>query len=203
VNEDHHLSAAYDLVRPRLLADEPGAKKIPFACWRDRATTLTSLSSVCYALIRVLRPAHIVETGVWFGASTALMLAALHKNRHGRLTSIDLPGFADMSGNASGFDHPFIPDVYKDRWDLRVADATVELPRVFINERPDMFMHDSDHSYQHMVFEFSIAAKYLAKQSVLISDDVRRNSAFYDVMSQVKATVFNHVQNPNIGVAIL
>lgn len=200
---DEHLAAAYELAKPRLATAAPGSNKIPFSTWRDRAVSLPSLISTCYVLIRATRPTLVVETGVWFGASTSLILAAMHRNAHGSLISIDLPGFADMDGNMSGTDHPFIPDAYKDRWDMRETDATIELPKIFLNEKPDIFMHDSDHSYNHMAFEFALATKYMPRRSIVISDDVRRNSAFYDVMSQAGATVFNHVQNPNIGVAVL
>lgn len=201
--EDQHLAAAYHQAKPRLASAAPGSKKVPFSSWQDRATSLTSLTASCYALIRAIKPERIVETGVWFGASTSLILAALHRNGHGTLTSIDLPGFADMDGNMSGTDHPFIPDAYKGRWDLRAADATTELPKIFLEEKPEIFMHDSDHSYSHMAFEFAVATKYLPRGSIILSDDVRRNSAFYDVMSQTAAVVFNHSQNPNIGAAVL
>lgn len=203
VVQDRQLSAAYQKAKPFLATAAPGSKKKPFDTWEDRARSLTSLSAACYMLIRAIRPEKIVETGVWFGASTSLILAALQHNGYGKLISIDLPGFADMTGNNSGSDHPFIPDAYKDRWDLREADATIELPRVFMEEKPDIFMHDSDHSYSHMAFEFALATKYLSPRSIVISDDIRHNSAFYDVMSQVNARTFNHVQNPSIGVAVL
>jgi predicted O-methyltransferase YrrM len=201
--KDKHLSASYQTAKPFLADASPGSKKRPFETWEDRARSLTSLSAACYMLIRAIRPTKVVETGVWFGASTSLILAAMQHNAHGTLISIDLPAFGDMTGNQSGGSHPFIPDAYKDRWDLRQADATTELPRVFLEEKPDIFMHDSDHSYQHMAFEFALATKYLPHGSIVISDDIRHNSAFYDVMSQANARTFNHQQNPSIGAAVL
>lgn len=200
---DEHLTAAYNIAKPSLATAAPGSSKIPFETWADRVTGVPSLIAACYLLIRAVRPDKVVETGVWFGASTSLILAAMAHNNHGKLISIDLPGFADMTGNNSGAEHPFIPDAYKGRWDLRAADATTELPRVFLEEKPDIFMHDSDHGYQHMAFEFALATKYLPSKGIVISDDIRRNSAFYDVMSQANARTFNHVQNPSIAVAVL
>ena len=42
-----------------------------------------------YALVRKLQPDSVVETGVYNGVSTASILAALDRNGHGRLHSID------------------------------------------------------------------------------------------------------------------
>lgn len=44
-----------------------------------------------YALVRLLRPKFVVETGVSSGVSSAHFLLALSDNRRGRLHSIDLP----------------------------------------------------------------------------------------------------------------
>lgn len=42
-----------------------------------------------YALVRLIRPAHVVELGSAFGCSTAHISAALVKNRKGSLTCVD------------------------------------------------------------------------------------------------------------------
>ena len=45
-----------------------------------------------YVLVRLLKPKECVETGVFYGGTTAFILAAIEKNAFGRLISIDLPG---------------------------------------------------------------------------------------------------------------
>jgi hypothetical protein len=62
---------------------------------------------------------------------------------------------------------------------LILGDARIELPALL--ERlgsVDIFFHDSDHSYEHMVFEFESTLPYLTKKGILLSDDVDKNEAF-------------------------
>jgi len=40
------------------------------------------------------------------------------------------------------------------------------LPRV------DLFFHDSDHSYRNVVFELTVVSRKLAKDGVILADDV-------------------------------
>ena len=47
-----------------------------------------------YVLVRYLKPAQCLETGVYYGGNTAFLLAALARNGSGRLVSIDLPDSA-------------------------------------------------------------------------------------------------------------
>lgn len=50
-----------------------------------------SLGALVYAIVRVLKPEIVVETGVASGLSSAYILQALEENRKGKLYSIDLP----------------------------------------------------------------------------------------------------------------
>lgn len=45
---------------------------------------------VLYALVRALRPSHVLQIGVYFAASDAHILTALAKNKKGKLTSLDI-----------------------------------------------------------------------------------------------------------------
>jgi len=46
-----------------------------------------------YGLVREFNPSILVETGVCNGVSSAVILAAIHKNNKGLLYSIDLPEY--------------------------------------------------------------------------------------------------------------
>src|SRR5215468_1827986 len=63
-----------------------------------------------YALVRHLRPAACLETGVYYGGNSAFMLAALDRNGAGRLVSIDLPDSAIVrdGDNTSHPRHPLV-----------------------------------------------------------------------------------------------
>ncbi len=55
-----------------------------------------------YAITRVLRPRHAVESGGSSGLSSAHILIALERNRRGRLHSIDLPQYQRAQQRTKG-----------------------------------------------------------------------------------------------------
>jgi predicted O-methyltransferase YrrM len=146
-----------------------------------------------YALLRTVRPEVVVETGVANGFSTAFSLLALQANEAGHLHSIDLPRevgrayepgtFYEGEGRAGippGSEPGWlIPQALKERWTLILGRSQDELPPLL--ERLgtlDVFMHDSEHSFDCMWFEFSAAWPALRAGGVLISDDVNSTEAF-------------------------
>jgi hypothetical protein len=146
-----------------------------------------------YALFRHLRPQTAVETGVANGFSTAFALLALDRNGEGHLHSVDLPrevgrayeagtfyegeGRAGIPpGSESGW---LIPTELRRHWTLVLGRTQDELPPLL--ERLgtiDSFMHDSEHSFDCMWFEFNEAWPHLREGGVLLSDDVNSTEAF-------------------------
>lgn len=47
-------------------------------------------------------------------------------------------------------------------------------------ENIDMFLHDSLHSYDNMIFEFSVVMKKLKAGSFMFSDNIDWYNAFFD-----------------------
>jgi predicted O-methyltransferase YrrM len=148
-----------------------------------------------YALLRTLEPDVVVETGVCNGVSTAFLLLALDRNDKGTLHSIDLPEFADPATSADAFwegkggavvplgKEPgwMIPASLRDRWELTLGRSQDELPPLLDRWAPiDVFMHDSEHSYECMTFEFEHAFRALRPGGALVADDVNVNEAFAD-----------------------
>jgi predicted O-methyltransferase YrrM len=66
------------------------------------------------------------------------------------------------------------------RWELRVGDARTLLPAL-LHEVGEigLFLHDSLHTREHMLFEFETAWSHLVPGGVLAADDVfqRRHDA--------------------------
>lgn len=144
-----------------------------------------------YLATRELRPRVIVETGVWYGWSSAAMLQGLHDNGSGKLVSVDLPptdhkaqwqdGHEVECGLFSRSDSvgSSVPPELKDRWELRLGDALQVLPEILAREAPvSMFVHDSLHTYDHMRAEYTLAFPALADGGLLVSDDVGMNTAW-------------------------
>jgi len=149
-----------------------------------------------YSIIRSVKPDTVVETGVCNGVSTFVILSAMDENQSGTLYSIDYPTFSDdpapefQRDNYSD-DHIFsaipknkepgwiIPSSLTDRWNLRIGKSQRELPKL-LNKLGDIdiFMHDSDHTFPCMMFEYEVAWEYLNSGGVLLSDDINSNSAF-------------------------
>ena len=146
-----------------------------------------------YAALRKLRPRVAVETGVANGFSTAFLLQALHRNGEGHLHSIDLPrevgreyepgAFYEGEGRAGippGSEPGWlVPAELRERWTLILGRSQDELPPLL--ERLgeiDFFMHDSEHSFDCMWFEFNAAWPRLREGAVLVSDDVNSTEAF-------------------------
>jgi Methyltransferase domain len=146
-----------------------------------------------YAVLRHVRPQAAVETGVANGFSTAFSLLALEQNGEGRLYSVDLPRevgrdyepgtFYEGEGRAGippGSEPGWlIPPELKQRWTLLLGRTQDELPPLLERLRTiDSFMHDSEHSFDCMWFEFNEAWPHLRPGGVLLSDDVNSTEAF-------------------------
>jgi predicted O-methyltransferase YrrM len=153
-----------------------------------------------YRLLRELRPQFAVETGVCNGVSTAFLLLALEDNGEGELHSIDLPEIAGeeyeqdrfWDGKGGAVIPPgkepgwMVPTELRDRWHLLLGRSQAELPPLL--ERLgsiDFFMHDSEHSYECMSFEFRAAWDALRDGGVLVADDVNVNAAWDEFVREV------------------
>jgi predicted O-methyltransferase YrrM len=137
-----------------------------------------------YGLTRWLRPAAIVESGGYIGMSSAFILKALSdaKLTTAKLYSVELSQECDQGG--------LIPD------ELRSASAgfvpmrgKVEdfLKRDRLPSSIDMFLHDSSHSYRHMLWEFRQFWPRLRDGGLLVSHDVQMNASFPEFVTRTYA----------------
>jgi predicted O-methyltransferase YrrM len=139
--------------------------------------------SAVYALVRLLRPDRVVETGVADGTTSAYILQALEDNGRGRLCSIDLPSERLPPEMAPGW---IVDDGLRHRWTLRIGRSS-ELLKPLLNELGsiDVFLHDSLHTYDNMLFEYRTAWPFLRPGGLFLSHDIGRNSAFFDFAREV------------------
>lgn len=134
---------------------------------------------ILYCCVRHIKPEMLVETGVAVGSSSYAILIALEKNQKGFLNSIDI-----------GYNHTFsdgfqtgkiIPENLKQRWHLTIGDSKEKLPELLKKiVHLDFFYHDSDHSYEHMMFEFKTIFPFLSNHSYILADDIYFHTAFDD-----------------------
>ncbi|MDP5169150.1 MAG: class I SAM-dependent methyltransferase [Bacteroidia bacterium] len=151
-----------------------------------------------YALIRHLKPDLLVETGVCNGASTSYILKALDMNKKGKLYSIDFPeylgrdsGVWDGKGSSVLLEHEYsgwlVPEELRTRWELRLGKSQEELPKLLEELGAiDFFMHDSEHSYECMTFEFEATYPAIKEGGILASHDIDDNTSFQDFCARLK-----------------
>jgi len=118
-----------------------------------------------YAMIRALKPQHVVETGVDKGLGTCVIAAALLRNGSGRVTSLDINPEAGYLAQGE----PWSQVV-----DLVIGDSLASMAKL---DRPvDLFLHDSDHSVAHERREFTAVEASLSPSALLLTDNVTKTS---------------------------
>lgn len=129
-----------------------------------------------YAIMRLTKPNIVVETGVFEGAGSCAILLALKRNEKGVLYSLDIPSPYLPTNKEAGWR---IPQHLRNRWNLIIGRSSEELQKllIYIGEI-DMFLHDSEHSYENMRFEYETAWEHIGVGGLLLSHDITRNGAF-------------------------
>ena len=145
---------------------------------------------IWYLLIRKHHLKIIVETGVSMGWSSFMILTALQREGSGKLYSIDID--TSNSVKQDGGVGYMVPAHLKKYWVLEVGD-TRKLLKLILSKlgKLDMFIHDSDHSYQVMSFEYDLAWKFLKKNGFLCSDDINHSDAFEEFLIKHKNNFTN------------
>jgi predicted O-methyltransferase YrrM len=124
-----------------------------------------------YALVRAAQPDHIVETGTHLGLGSCAIAAALLRNGHGRLTTIDVDP-------AAGY---LIGEPWADVVDRRTGNSVELLAE--LND-VDMFLHDSLHTYEHETRELAAVGPNLSTDAIILSDNAHESSALSDWAEQ-------------------
>lgn len=131
----------------------------------------TSFALLTYALTRYLRPTLVLETGVGYGITSALALAALMRNSLGRLVSIDFPPLADPHGSSIGIAVP--EHLRKHRWLLHHGSSRRSLPTILSNvERIDLFISDSANVYTLQRREFHLVYPKLSVGGAAVFNNI-------------------------------
>mgnify|MGYP006430643101 CR=1 FL=1 len=150
-----------------------------------------------YCIIRATSPKTVIETGVLHGMTSAFMLEALSRNESGNLYSIDLPSYPNQGpANKDGFDAVLppgkepgwmVPERLKSRWELIIGKSLEKLPDLISKVKTvDLFLHDSEHTYDTMWKEMGYAWEALSDKGVLICDNVDNNTSFFDFCNKTQ-----------------
>ena len=127
-----------------------------------------------YVAARLQRPRVIVETGIHDGLGSALLLRALDRNaaegHEGRLLSFDVR--SDVGW--------LIPAHLRARHEIHIGNALELIPKCDLGEGIDLFLHDSDHRYEHEHAELELVRPLSSPGAVIMSDNVHACTAFVD-----------------------
>jgi predicted O-methyltransferase YrrM len=116
-----------------------------------------------YALVRALKPEHVVETGTDKGLGTVVFAAALLRNGSGRLTTIDINPDAGY----------LIAGRYATVTDQRIGDSLSILAGL---DSVDLFLHDSDHAAAYEAAELAAVTPHLTDRAVVLSDNAQHTN---------------------------
>lgn len=165
--------------------------------FRHRRINCEGWPELLYVLVRLVRPKIIVETGVFDGISSSVILQALEDNKEGELISIDLPAASTIPESTHRMKETTlpmgcepgwaIPEYLRGRHNLILGDSQEVLPSILKeNLLIDIFLHDSLHTFSHQWFEYETAWPHLKTGGLLLSDDVLWTSAFHKFSKKVK-----------------
>jgi hypothetical protein len=154
-----------------------------------------------YAIVRARKPKLVVETGVHDGLGSAVLLRALQRNADegddGTLVSFDI-------NDQAGW---LVPDSLRSRHQLEIGSAPGNFARAFDGRRVGLFIHDSDHRYEHEIAEFEAVGPMCAPNAVLITDNAF-GAAFPDFCERqgIRTHIFKEVPRghwyPGAGIGL-
>jgi predicted O-methyltransferase YrrM len=136
-----------------------------------------------YGLTRWLRPLVLLESGGFIGMSSAFILKALadEKLATAKLYSIELSEDCEQGA--------LIPEQLRSLGGFVPMRGRIEelLKGDQLPQSIDMFLHDSSHSYRHMLWEFRRLWPRLRNGGLLVSHDVQMNAAFPEFVTKTYA----------------
>ena len=134
-----------------------------------------------YALTRWQRPAVVVESGGFIGMSSAFILKAFVDERLVTAKLYSIEWSEDCEQGA------LIPDELRSQFVPMRGKVEDFLERDQLPSAIDMFLHDSSHSYRHMLWEFRQFWPRLRDGGLLVSHDVQMNAAFVEFVMKTYA----------------
>ena len=142
---------------------------------------------VIYTLVKSVDPSIVVETGVGPGVSTTAILSAISKNA--LLISID-PDIPYGKGDREiGF---VIPDELKSNFKFVKGTSAEKMREVLENiGELDIFFHDSDHTYNNIMFELNSIWPKLSRDYIILVDNYDWTPAPMDFAREKNLTLYN------------
>jgi predicted O-methyltransferase YrrM len=147
-----------------------------------RSLISAASSALIYALVRNVRPQHVVEIGTYNGGTSEVICRALHENGFGTLHTIGpfdaervLPIFETWPNEL--LDHLRFYDMTSMEFYYELAARDI---------RPDIAFVDGDHSYEAALFDIQTLAKRLSPRGFILIDNISQAGPYYAAMDFLK-----------------
>jgi hypothetical protein len=131
-----------------------------------------------WVIARLRKPRLIVETGVWYGLGSAMLLRALELNaqegHEGRLISFD----PDPTGGW------LVPERLKSRWTWIQATTDEALESSLQGLEVDFFIHDTPSNYSRECAEFEVVRRHASPGAVLLSSNGENTTALRELCEE-------------------
>jgi hypothetical protein len=141
-----------------------------------------------YALTRILRPRVVIETGVDKGLGSAVLCAALLRNREegykGTYYGTDI-------NPEAGF---LLGGRYNEVGTILYGDSIESLNK--INDPIDLFVNDSDHSAEYEAREYIAVKDKLAPDAVILGDNAHCNDKLLEFAQATGRKFLFHRETP-------
>ncbi len=120
---------------------------------------------ILYAIVKQCNPEIVIETGVGPGVSSTMILSALER---GVLHSIDVREKLE-NGMALGF---LVPERLRGKWRLHIGRSIDVLPNLVREIEADIFLHDSEHTFENVTFELRTVWDHLRTGGIIFIDNL-------------------------------
>jgi predicted O-methyltransferase YrrM len=140
-----------------------------------------------YAVMKFRNPSTVIETGMGPGVSTTTILSAV--DNEAVVISID-PDIPYGKGDKElGF---VIPEGMKSRLHYVKGTSREMLAKVLKSLKSvDIFFHDSDHTYDNIMFELNTVWPKLSSSSLILIDNYDWTEAPVDFANEKQLSLFN------------
>jgi hypothetical protein len=180
--EQREFASLWDEVTSRLVALGNTVGPQSFFGWNDGDMALTQ---TIWYLVRHLRPARVVETGVGHGITTRFILEAIERNGRGHLWSIDPP---PADPNVAAQIGIAVEGPCAKRWTLLRGTSRQHLPKLLAQlGEIELFIHDSLHTTANVHFEIREARRAMRERGFIVVDDIDVNAAFGEIIATLPA----------------
>ncbi|WP_338599044.1 class I SAM-dependent methyltransferase [Sulfolobus tengchongensis] len=139
---------------------------------------------ILYSVVRYYNPEVVIETGVGPGVSSTIILSALNK---GTLYSIDVRDTLE-NGKPVGF---LVPNELRSKWKLYIGKSKDVLPNILREiKKIDIFLHDSEHTFENVMFELNMAWNYLKSGGIIFIDNMDFTEAPYKFVKEKNVKLY-------------